>query len=269
MATRKRLSFSSDGDGDGDGDGDVSVSDIVKHYSMLAAAEEEEPKKEKKTKKRKRKSKLIWSEEDELTVLKGLIDHGAKNRDFDWEKFYSFAQGSVKANVSEKQMIRKIRKLKRNYLLHKKLIEQGNDPLFTRCSDSEAFGYASLLWTPNDVDDELQSKKGGEETMNADVNENGAEPEHAKECRTGGEESREEEEDDECCGVRDALETQVLKGLSDDQKKFHLEKMMKNIGNELRKELSDEWKELSAELVRLNIKKLRFTAKVAEAANDG
>lgn len=134
-------------------------------------------------------------------------------------------------------------------------------------ADEQAGNGESLHEESRDGGDDDETFQADMQVDNADepVNVNGAE--QATECRTGGEESR-EEEDDECCGVRDALETQVLKGLSDDQKKFHLEKMMNNIGNELRKELSDEWKVLSAELVRLNIKKLKFTSKVVEAAND-
>ncbi|CAA7041957.1 unnamed protein product [Microthlaspi erraticum] len=374
MATPRRLIFPSDGEGE-DGDGDISVSDIAKHYSMLAEAEEEETEKTKKTKKKK-KSNFIWSEQDEIIILKGLRDYGYKSPDFDWERFFSYAQRALKANVSEKEMVRKIRKLQRNFLFHKRMIEQGNDPLFTRCSDSEAFGYAALFWNHND-DHESQTHNGGEETMDVDepLNENGAEQieegmtigeesledgdndemqsekaeetmnvtnedeplnengaEQTNECRTGGDESREDDDDDdemqmekaeeqagnenaaenreplheddemqvvnadelvnetgaeqttkcrtvgeesgedgadEFWGVRDALETEVLKGLSDDQKKFHLEKMMKNIASGKRKELSDEWKELCSQESRFNAKKLRLRAMVEVAANDG
>ena len=66
--------------------------------------------------------------------------------------------------------------------------------------------------------------------------------------------------------VRDAFETMVSKGLSDYQKKLQLEKLM-NLGSGKRRELSDEWKELCAEEVKLNIKKFKFSAMLAEAAN--
>lgn len=74
-----------------------------------------------------------------------------------------------------------------------------------------------------------------------------------------------DKEDDELCTVRDAFETMMSQGLSDYQNKLHLKKLM-NLGTEKRRELSNEWKALCVEETKLNIKKLRYSAKLAEAA---
>lgn len=66
--------------------------------------------------------------------------------------------------------------------------------------------------------------------------------------------------------VRDAFETLVSPGLSSDyQKKLQLERLS-NLENAKRRELSGGWKELCAEELQIEIKKLKFFANLAEAA---
>lgn len=71
---------------------------------------------------------------------------------------------------------------------------------------------------------------------------------------------------DELCAVRDAFETIMSQGLRDYEKKLQLENLM-NLGTGKRKELSNEWKALCLEETKLIVKKLRFSAKLAEAVN--
>lgn len=53
--------------------------------------------------------------------------------------------------VSKDQLSSKIRKLKNKFLLHMEKINQGNDPHFTRSSDSEAFGFSMMIWGKTDA----------------------------------------------------------------------------------------------------------------------
>ena len=103
-------------------------------------------------------------------------------------------------------------------------------------------------------------RENGRISNDEPVNENGAEK---------GEVDGKETHDDELRVVEDAFETTILQGLSDWQRKLQLKKLMMNLGTEKRKELSNEWKALCSEEVKLKIKKLRFTVKLVEAANDG
>ncbi|VVB14441.1 unnamed protein product [Arabis nemorensis] len=87
---------------------------------------------------------------------------------------------------------------------------------------------------------------------------------------TAGQESHADNDNDtdadELCAVRDAFETMMSQGLRDYEKKLQLENLM-NLGPGKRKELSNEWKALCVEEMKLIAKKLRFSAKLAEAVN--
>ncbi|KAG2325197.1 hypothetical protein Bca4012_039685 [Brassica carinata] len=214
-----------------------------------AAAEQvTKKKKEKKKKKTLGSSSRIWYEEDELTVLKGLVDYQAE-KGFEpksnWGDFYRFLGDSFTARFTKDQVLTKIRKLKAKFKIS---MQKGNT------SESEAFLLSKRIWgSQNESDQSANHSKSGEEEMAND------EPSNDEVTKA------EFESNDESWAVRDAFETMVSRGLSDYQKKLQLEKLM-NIGSGKRKELSDEWKELCAEEVKLNIKRFKFSAMLAEAA---
>ncbi|AEE81848.1 GLABROUS1 enhancer-binding protein [Arabidopsis thaliana] len=301
MVTPKQIDFSSCVGAD-NSNGTLShrrsPRNIPSSKRAASVAEEETMKKKMKMKKKKKKLDpplivRIWNEEDELSILKGLVDYRAKtgfNPKIDWDAFCSFLGSSIVERFSKDQVLSKIRKLKRRFHVHSEKINQGNDPKFTRSSDSEAFGFSSMIWGQGDDDGmdkehevngngaaENRTNESGEEMLKEHeeevantelLNENGA----AKTTENGtssGKERHDEDndDDDELCAVQDAFEAVMSQGLSGYQKKLQLEKLM-NLGNGKRRELSDEWKALCVEETRFNIKKLRFSAKLAEAAND-
>lgn len=60
----------------------------------------------------------LWSEDDEIVVLKGMIDYRAKkkvNPKADLDGFFEFIKNSVSIDVSKAQLHNKIRTLKRKY----------------------------------------------------------------------------------------------------------------------------------------------------------
>ncbi|CAH8383303.1 unnamed protein product [Eruca vesicaria subsp. sativa] len=272
----------------------------------------------KKSKKKKVASpviKRIWNEDDELSILKGLVDYRVKTRhdsSFDWDGFFRFVQGSIRVKFSKEQLFSKVRKLRRKFVVHSERIDRGEDPLFTRLTDSQAFGYSNMIWgltpAPNEGTEKAQEEEneqmdnaaghvngndgkesefangGMENVMQIEndengrvgkdelVNENEAEKalhevgaDKTTEYKTDGKESH----DDELRFVEDSFEATILQGLSDWQRKLQLKKLMMNLGMGERRELSNEWKALCSEEVKLKIKKLRFAAKLVEAANDG
>ncbi|CAN7049548.1 unnamed protein product [Brassica rapa subsp. trilocularis] len=186
-------------------------------------------------------SSRIWNEEDELTVLKGLVDYQAQKGiepKSNWADFYRFLLGGgsfITGKFSKEQVLSKIRKLKAKFIAS---MHKGNT------SQSEAFLLSKSIWGLLN-----ESHQSAEEMANHEPSNN--------EVTEGNDESS--------WAVRDAFETMVSKGLSDYQKKLQLQKLM-NLGSAKRKELSDEWNELCAEEVKLNIKRFKFSAMLAEAA---
>ncbi|CAN7127217.1 unnamed protein product [Brassica rapa subsp. narinosa] len=192
-------------------------------------------------------SSRIWNEEDELTVLKGLVDYQAQKGiepKSNWSDFYRFllgGGGSITGKFSKEQVLSKIRKLKAKFIAS---MHKGNT------SQSEAFLLSKSIWGL--LNESHHSTKSPEMDNHEPSNNEVTEADF-------------EGNDESSWAVRDAFETMVSKGLSDYQKKLQLEKLM-NLGSAKRKELSDEWNELCAEEVKLNIKRLKFSAMLAEAA---
>ncbi|XP_020876220.1 GLABROUS1 enhancer-binding protein-like 2 isoform X2 [Arabidopsis lyrata subsp. lyrata] len=286
MATPTELDFSSPG---GAGDDNTPRKRTSKRTASETVTAEETKKKNKLA---SPMSNRIWNEEDELSILKGLLDFRAKTgleSKIDWEAFYCFVRGSIHVQVSKDQVLNKTKKLKKKFLNHMEKINRGIDPHFTRSIDSEAFGFSMMIWGKNDAEytngatDKTYQNKSDEEMFKKDEEvaliDNGAGKSDfdgkspplkavvvdkiTTKNGTAGKEG-----DDVLCAVRDAFETtMVSQGLSDYQKKLQLEKLM-NLGTGKKRELSNEWKALCVEELKLNIKKLRFSAKLAEAAND-
>ncbi|CAA7036839.1 unnamed protein product [Microthlaspi erraticum] len=134
--------------------------------SRRAKQDEEDKEEEEEEEEEEERTDHLEREKEEVLLLKGLVEHGAKNPDFDWDKFLSYAQGSGKEKLTEDEMRSKIGELQRKYLY--------------------------FLWSH--IDESQDQKGGSEETMSA-LNENGAE--QTEEGRTVGEESREDDGDDE------------------------------------------------------------------------
>ncbi|CAH2079589.1 unnamed protein product [Thlaspi arvense] len=232
-----------------------------------AVAEEETEKQKTKKKLASPSSNRIWNEEDELIVLKGLVDYRAKagfQAKSYWDDFYHrFIGDSIVAKFSKEQLLGKIRKMKMKFFVHMEKNNQGKEPVFTKPSDAKAFEYSNMIWGLNDYEFVNHQNKIREETPKEDEQMANVEPLNENVAANDGN----DDDADESCAVRDAFEATMSQSLSDYQKKVHLEKLM-NVGSEKRKELSDEWKVLCAEEANLNIKKFRFSAKLAEAAND-
>ncbi|XP_019097944.1 PREDICTED: GLABROUS1 enhancer-binding protein-like 2 [Camelina sativa] len=314
MATPTQLDFSSPGvDGGYEDDDDTSPLSASlsrrksqrKRSSKRAAAASETVTVEEETKKKKRKkvknsnnnndkvispmnSNRIWNEEDELAILKGLVDYRAKtgyHTKIDWDAFYRYIGGSIHVKVTKDQLSSKIRKLKKKFLDHMLDINEGIDPHFTRSSDSEAFGFSMMIWGENNAQltngagvDKPHQSENEEEVEEVALIDNGAaksdfdgKSHHEaiavdKITTENGTAGKENDDDDELCAVQDAFETMMAQGLSDYQKKLRVKKLM-SLETEKRRELSNEWKALCDEESKLSIKKLRFTAKLAEAAN--
>uniref|UniRef100_A0A1J3E044 Glabrous enhancer-binding protein-like DBD domain-containing protein n=1 Tax=Noccaea caerulescens TaxID=107243 RepID=A0A1J3E044_NOCCA len=227
-----------------------------------AEAEEEKTKKKRSKTKKSASSPVqinpIWNEQDELALLKELVDYQAKTglqSNVDWKAFHRFVGDSIAARFSKKQIRSKMRDLKERFLTRMEKINPGDDPIFSE--EEEAFGYSNMIWGQNDSDfanDDIKNVIENVEPWNAGM----------KTESSDGNDGIDADDDE---WLRDAFETLVSwRGLSDYQKKFQLGKLM-NLARVKRKELSDEWKALCSEEAKLKTKMLRITANLAETAN--
>ncbi|CAN8232733.1 unnamed protein product [Cochlearia groenlandica] len=87
-------------------------------------------------------SKRVWSEEDEIELLKGMIDFETDS----WQKegFFEAVKKSISFKVTLKQLKDKIRGLKRRYQSKEEKIVK--DSSFSRAHEKKCFALSKLIW---------------------------------------------------------------------------------------------------------------------------
>ncbi|CAN7059570.1 hypothetical protein BRARA_D01197 [Brassica rapa] len=97
----------------------------------------------------------VWTGEDEIAVLQGIIDFktetGSSPYD-DKNALYDLVKKSVSFDVTKTQFMEKIRALKKkfeNNLGRGK--KKGKDPSFSKAHDRKAFDLAKLVWGDNGI----------------------------------------------------------------------------------------------------------------------
>lgn len=118
----------------------------------------EQPKKEKDVDDKKAKkgagpgtggSQRIWSDEDEIVILNGMIEfqnEKGKNSSADTGDFYGFVKESLCFNASNNQFANKIRMLKKKYFTDVEKNESGKYETFSKPHDLECVELAKKIW---------------------------------------------------------------------------------------------------------------------------
>ena len=118
----------------------------------------EQPKKEKDVDDKKAKkgarpgtggSQRIWSDEDEIVILNGMIEfqhENEKNSSADTGDFYGFVKESLCFNASNNQFVNKIRMLKKKYFTDVEKNESGKYETFSKPHDLECVELAKKIW---------------------------------------------------------------------------------------------------------------------------
>lgn len=118
----------------------------------------EQPKKEKDVDDKKAKkgagpgtggSQRIWSDEDEIVILNGMIElqnEKGKNSSADTGDFYGFVKESLCFNASNNQFVNKIRMLKKKYFTDVEKNESGKYESFSKPHDLECVELAKKIW---------------------------------------------------------------------------------------------------------------------------
>ncbi|KAK8508609.1 hypothetical protein V6N13_130603 [Hibiscus sabdariffa] len=91
-----------------------------------------------------------WSETEEITILKGLIEYRAKEGADSFKDpgsgFYDFIKKRFKTDVSKTQLSEKTRRLKNKYKANAEKGQNGNDPHLPNSHDRKCFQLSKKIW---------------------------------------------------------------------------------------------------------------------------
>ncbi|KAL8251173.1 hypothetical protein R6Q59_034866 [Mikania micrantha] len=93
----------------------------------------------------------LWSEDDEIVVLKRYIDFKAEKNEgsVDMGEFYEFVKTALNTDVTRKQLADKIRKLKRKYLNNASRDKDGEDPNISNTHEQQIYQLSQVIWGNN------------------------------------------------------------------------------------------------------------------------
>ncbi|XP_023531444.1 STOREKEEPER protein-like [Cucurbita pepo subsp. pepo] len=91
----------------------------------------------------------LWSEDDEISILQGMIDFQlAKGSDpyADMSQFLEFIKKNLSVDVSKNQLIDKVRRLKKKYRNNSEKGRNGDDPVFLKQHEHKSFVLSKKIW---------------------------------------------------------------------------------------------------------------------------
>jgi len=108
----------------------------------------------------------LWSEDDEVLLLKGMIEFQSKkgiDPSSDSSEFHEYIKKLLSVEVSKNQLMDKVRRLKKKFENNAGKGEKGEDPVFSKPHEHKCFGLSKKIWGTG----------GGKESNEIDGNENG------------------------------------------------------------------------------------------------
>ncbi|WVY92425.1 hypothetical protein V8G54_031513 [Vigna mungo] len=91
----------------------------------------------------------IWSEEDELSILKGILEFISKTGQEPYkyvDAFHNFIKKSLHVEVSGHQLKDKIRRMKKKFETHEAKKKKGIEPRLLRPHDRALFEFSKKIW---------------------------------------------------------------------------------------------------------------------------
>ncbi|KAK6149806.1 hypothetical protein DH2020_017331 [Rehmannia glutinosa] len=129
----------------------------------------------------------IWSEDDEIVILKGMIDYATKKKSdpvADLNAFHDFIKKNLHVDVTRTQLQDKIRRLKKKYENNKSKEKEGKDRSFTKPHEQKAYELSKNIWgSENGKENGIE--KADVKSVEA-VNVDGEKMLLAKRLKTGG-----------------------------------------------------------------------------------
>ncbi|XVE49778.1 hypothetical protein DITRI_Ditri01bG0109100 [Diplodiscus trichospermus] len=91
----------------------------------------------------------LWSEADEIAILKGMIEYKSKKGSdpyADSSGFHDFIKEFIQADVSTYQLKEKIRRLRNKYKKNAEKGQNGDGPVFLKPHDHTSFKLSKKIW---------------------------------------------------------------------------------------------------------------------------
>lgn len=107
----------------------------------------------------------VWSERDELVMVKGIISFLKKFTTFDGKKFYNWINKYIEADVSTGQIADKVCRLKKKYRNNEaNRGPNGEDPVFSKPHEQKLFELSKQAWGS------IRSTTNNNNNTKADIN---------------------------------------------------------------------------------------------------
>lgn len=168
----------------------------------------------------------LWSDEDQVALLKGIAEYKAQKGtepNADMTAFHEFIKGKLQADVSKSQLSDKLRRLKKKFLTN---VKDGEDPVFSKGQDYLVFEYSKKIWgapvsakgdgeTSNGVKENVSNSTNAKAKKNIAVKKS-AEPKKSGKVSTftkpKDDEKHKEEGKEKQVAVKEVVKEDIVKG---------------------------------------------------------
>lgn len=197
----------------------------------------------------------LWSEEDEIVILEGMIDYTSKKKAdpvADLSAFLDFIKQKLHIDVTRTQLQDKIRRLKKKFENNKSKEKEGEQRTFSKPHELKAYDLSKLIWGNETVKENGGAKVVGSPKSNGRV----ARKTDGKKANAG---EREEAKDVKPMVFKED-KLPAAERLNSDSVGWTVEERMLTAGRGL--EGKEEWEKLKEEEFELYLKQLEV--KVAQ-----
>lgn len=215
----------------------------------------------------------LWSEDDEIVILKGMLDyHLKKGIDpySDMGEFLEFIRNSLHVDVNKNQLMDKVRRLKKKYQNNTEKGDNGEDPVFSKLHDVKSFDLSKKIWgglgsnKTGAADDHDLKNKRWKSKNSGNVNSKSVlalskqEAAAVKREASNGEYAGElkDVKRDNFWSLYPYMSEAVESGLVPDSIKSFVKNNMSLIGGSKAKELEGKWEKMKVDEIKLYLKQV-------------
>ncbi|XP_043717723.1 probable transcription factor At4g00390 [Telopea speciosissima] len=143
--------------------------DSKRRKKEKAVDEEDNAKKKPGNDKKKQLFQRLWTDDDELAILKGMLNsYCEKGMDpfTDMNAFLDFIKKSLHVNVTRNQLSDKMRRLRKKYMNNAGRGREVGDPFFSKPHEHKTFELSKKIWGSNAANDVVNNHTSSNRKMN-------------------------------------------------------------------------------------------------------